>query len=173
MGRTPAGTEPVRPTSREIVGERFGSAKHPMNARIADRAAISDSFSASSGKMLRSIPTIAPTKALTTTSSENCARFSRTPGRTWFMARADLPLTAWLAALVRSRFTGEARLGWRGTLTPRWGEIAKKTPEGRRACGLVLLQIRATEPKKGAISALLDADAGVARSLPKSFDRKE
>ena len=32
--------------------------------------------------MLRSIPTTAPTNALTTTSSENCGRFSRSPSRT-------------------------------------------------------------------------------------------
>src|SRR5258705_11701968 len=32
--------------------------------------------------MLRSIPTIAPTKALTTTRSENCAKLARRPSRT-------------------------------------------------------------------------------------------
>jgi hypothetical protein len=34
------------------------------------------------------MPTIAPTKALTTTSSENCARFSRSPRRTSLTERA-------------------------------------------------------------------------------------
>ena len=32
--------------------------------------------------MLRSMPTMAPTNALTTTSNENCATFSRSPRRT-------------------------------------------------------------------------------------------
>src|SRR5712691_4343232 len=39
------------------------------------------------GRMLRSMPTIAPTNALTRTSSENCARFSRRPRR--MVARAS------------------------------------------------------------------------------------
>ena len=46
--------------------------------------------------MLRSIPTIAPTKALTTTSNENCAMFSRSPRR---MAGAR-----WRTAVIVTRW---------------------------------------------------------------------
>ena len=56
--------------------------KATMKERIAVRTARRNSSSANAGEMLRSIPTIAPTKALTTTGSENWARFSRRPRRT-------------------------------------------------------------------------------------------
>src|SRR3972149_2088333 len=56
--------------------------KTTMNDRIAARAARWNSSSAIAGKMLRSSPTMAPTKAFTTTSSENCARLARSPRRT-------------------------------------------------------------------------------------------
>src|SRR6266571_34440 len=53
-----------------------------MNDRIAARAARWNSRSATAGRMLRSRPTIAPTKALTTTRRVNCARFGPNPSRT-------------------------------------------------------------------------------------------
>src|SRR5437773_45444 len=53
-----------------------------MNERIAVRAARWKSCSARGDRMLRSIPIIAPTKALTRTRSENCGRFARRPSRT-------------------------------------------------------------------------------------------
>src|SRR5438094_5505690 len=52
-----------------------------MKESTAARAARWKSCSAIAGKMLRSMPTIAPTKALTTTRRENCARFARSPRR--------------------------------------------------------------------------------------------
>src|SRR5207244_11479935 len=53
-----------------------------MKDRIAVRAARWNSRSASGDRMLRSIPTIAPTKALTRTRRENCATLARRPSRT-------------------------------------------------------------------------------------------
>src|ERR1051325_9103518 len=53
-----------------------------MNDRMAVRAARWNSLSASGDRMLRSIPTIAPTKALTSTRRENWARLARRPSRT-------------------------------------------------------------------------------------------
>ena len=46
---------------------------------MADVAAISNSFSAISGSILRSSPTIPPTKALMITSRVNCLQFSLSP----------------------------------------------------------------------------------------------
>src|SRR6266542_3603281 len=53
-----------------------------MKDRMAVRAARWNSLSASGERMLRSIPTIAPTKALTSTRRENWARLARRPSRT-------------------------------------------------------------------------------------------
>ena len=53
-----------------------------MNDSMAVRAASWNSCSAIAGRMLRSRPTMAPTNALTTTSSANCPTFSRRPSRT-------------------------------------------------------------------------------------------
>ena len=50
-----------------------------MKDKIAVLPARPKLSSAIAGKMLRSMPTIAPTKALTRTSRENCAQFSRMP----------------------------------------------------------------------------------------------
>src|SRR5262249_25225196 len=52
-----------------------------MNESAAKRAARRNSRSARSGRILRSMPTIPPTKALTITSRANCATFSRRPSR--------------------------------------------------------------------------------------------
>jgi hypothetical protein len=52
-----------------------------MKDRIAAFAASWNSCSAMAGRMLRSSPTMAPTKALTSTSSANWPRFSRRPRR--------------------------------------------------------------------------------------------
>src|SRR5581483_10750334 len=52
-----------------------------MKARMAVCATRWNSRSAIAGRMLRSIPTIAPTKALTSTSRPNCPRFARRPSR--------------------------------------------------------------------------------------------
>src|SRR5438552_971807 len=51
------------------------------NERMLAREAMPNSCSARSGRMERSIPTMAPTNALITSSSENCPRFSRRPRR--------------------------------------------------------------------------------------------
>ena len=56
-----------------------------MNDSTAERAARWNSCSAMAGRMLRSMPIIAPTNALTTTSKENCAKFSRKPRRSCVM----------------------------------------------------------------------------------------
>ena len=53
-----------------------------MNDRTAALELRPKSARPISGSVERSSPTIAPTKALTATSSENCARFSRSPSRT-------------------------------------------------------------------------------------------
>src|SRR5690348_14173513 len=53
-----------------------------MNESTAVRATKWNSVSAIVGRMLRSIPTIAPTNALTTTSRVNCAAFARNPSAT-------------------------------------------------------------------------------------------
>ena len=55
--------------------------KVAMNERIAVFEARPKSSSAMSGRTVRSSPTVAPTKALTNTSSENWGRFSRKPRR--------------------------------------------------------------------------------------------
>ena len=73
---------------------RCASAPAPrfVNALASPKATMNDSTAALearpksvwpiSGRVERSRPTIAPTKALSATSSENCARFSRSPSST-------------------------------------------------------------------------------------------
>src|SRR4051794_36359198 len=56
--------------------------KATMNDSTAALEVSPKSRSPMSGRVERSSPTIAPTNALTATSSENCARFSRRPSRT-------------------------------------------------------------------------------------------
>ena len=53
--------------------------KATMNARTAALEVRAKSSRPTSGRVERSSPTMAPTKALTATSRENCARFSRSP----------------------------------------------------------------------------------------------
>lgn len=50
-----------------------------MNERTLAFAALWNSLSAIAGKMVLSIPTMAPTKAFTTTRRENGAQFARSP----------------------------------------------------------------------------------------------
>jgi hypothetical protein len=64
-----------------------------MNESTAAFAARWNSRSARAGTIVRSMPTRAPTKALTTTSSENCGRFSRRPSRMGGELTASLPFT--------------------------------------------------------------------------------
>ena len=65
---------------------RFVSALAAPKATMNDRTAVSEprpkSWRPISGSVERSSPTIAPTNALTATSNENCAAFSRRPSRT-------------------------------------------------------------------------------------------
>src|SRR5512133_891383 len=56
--------------------------KATMNDSTAALEASPNSSRPTSGSVERSRPTIAPTNALTATSSENCAAFSRSPSRT-------------------------------------------------------------------------------------------
>src|SRR6187549_2543110 len=66
-----------------------------MKDRMAVRAARWNSLSASGERMLRSIPTIAPTKALTSTRSENWAKLARRPSRMVAVA------SGWMGLLTR------------------------------------------------------------------------
>ena len=60
----------------------FARPKATMNESTAALDPSPKSCSPISGRVERSRPTIAPTNALIATSSENCARFSRSPSRT-------------------------------------------------------------------------------------------
>src|SRR5688572_22939458 len=68
--------------------------KVAMNESAALRDASPNSCSASSGSTVRSSPTIAPTNALTRTSSQNCRQFSRRPS-----AGAVAAVTRWPPSL--------------------------------------------------------------------------
>ena len=65
----------------QIVRERLGHTEHDDEREDRRAGGEMESCSAIAGRMLRSMPTMAPTNALTTTSSENCAAFSRKPSR--------------------------------------------------------------------------------------------
>jgi hypothetical protein len=68
--------EAVREASGEVVGERLREAEDDDERQDAVRAARWKSLSARGDRMLRSIPTIAPTKALTSTRREPPPRSS-------------------------------------------------------------------------------------------------
>ena len=53
--------------------------KETMNEKMAVLRTSPNSWEPTSGTTVRSSPTIPPTKALTSTSKENCPRFSRNP----------------------------------------------------------------------------------------------
>src|SRR3954471_244850 len=83
----PAMSSRRRPSrAAEAPATRFVSALARPNATMKERTAALEATPNSSRPMIgsveRSRPTIAPTKALIATSSENCARFSRNPSRT-------------------------------------------------------------------------------------------
>ncbi len=75
---------PRWPASR--LDSALASPKEAIKERIAARDAIPNSVSAMSGSTARSSPTIAPTKAFTRTSSENCRQFSLSPSVMLFRA---------------------------------------------------------------------------------------
>src|SRR5688500_2300427 len=80
----------------------------PNNMMKESRAVLAarwKSCSAMAGKMLRSRPTMAPTNALTSTSSENCAAFARSPSLT-SEPRPDITSVV-IAGLPSSRFGTE------------------------------------------------------------------
>ena len=83
----PATRTGLRPTRSESVpAKKFVIAltapNAAMNVRVAVNAVRWNVRTARSGRTVRSWPIIPPTRALTPTSSENCARFSRRPRRT-------------------------------------------------------------------------------------------
>src|SRR4026209_2286418 len=66
-----------------------------MNESTAVLAASWKSCSAIGGRIVRSMPTIAPTNAFTTTRSVNCARFARMPRRTATGLMVKLSAKTW------------------------------------------------------------------------------
>jgi hypothetical protein len=68
---------PSRPAKKFVPA--FTNPKVTMKERMAPRATSPNSSSAMRGRIVRSRPTIAPTKALTRTRSQNCFQFSRSP----------------------------------------------------------------------------------------------
>ena len=83
--RRPA-LEASEPAARLVSA--FASPNATMNDNTAALDVRPKSSRPMSGSVERSRPTIAPTNALTATSSENCARFSRSPSSTrrWLTA---------------------------------------------------------------------------------------
>ena len=69
----------VRKSTGEIIGQCFADAKNGDEGEYCRPRASMNSCSAIAGRILRSMPTIAPTNALTTMSSVNCARFAFSP----------------------------------------------------------------------------------------------
>src|SRR5579871_457700 len=70
---------PIRPAKRLAIA--LTRPKLAIKERIAARDARPNSRSASKGKITRSIPTVAPTKALMRTKRENCSQLARRPRR--------------------------------------------------------------------------------------------
>ena len=82
----PATRTGLRPTRSDSVPAKklviaLTTPNATMNVSVAVNAVRPNTRSASSGSTVRSWPIIPPTSALTPTSSENCARFSRRPSR--------------------------------------------------------------------------------------------
>src|SRR5438309_7596269 len=71
---------PTRPANRFAIA--LMSPKLTMKERMAARDASPNSRSASNGRITRSIPTVAPTKAFTATRSVNCSQLAPRPKRT-------------------------------------------------------------------------------------------
>ena len=82
---------PVRECAGEEVGGRFDRAERDDERERRGERGEPEHRSASSGSTVRSWPIIPPTSALTPTSRENCARFSRSPSETDLASVAGRP----------------------------------------------------------------------------------
>lgn len=109
----PATSSLLRPTRSERrpavrLAEAFTIPKLTINDRTAVFETRWKSCWPMSGMTVRSCPTIAPTKALMSTSRANCSQFARRPNRTTGKldpTEALLAVTAWLRRLGPSDLT--------------------------------------------------------------------
>src|SRR5215207_7481452 len=112
-----------------------------MNDSTAALEARSKSAWPISGRVERSSPTIAPTNALSATSSENCARFSRSPSSTgrWVTSPAR---AQWPAGAVGGHDLGLS-------LRRRRDLVQQRSDEGLLAIEAQRLVMAALEPDRG------------------------